>query len=158
MGIPLVQLVSDYVESIQDSGALLKDQIPGGAVTLKPVEATSRPKPKKVARLMPTDEDVNMKELGKGESVEEAPVIRRKKGKGRSIQKPSPTDEVVEAKSKRDLQESFPRVVVPAKRTRLGKTPGLDSSGLVVEEGTPIEQHMLPVGTMERVSRFRGMP
>ena len=156
-----MKLIADFVDFLVVNGALLKNRIPGRVATPEPKRTTTRPKPRpRASQPEPpsSEEDVEMEELASEESedVVVVPVTKKRKGKAKAVPRSSPPEEIAKARTKRNFQESPPKVAVSTKRTRVEETAGLDFGGVVVEEETDIKPPIKPVGMKHKVSSHWG--
>ena len=146
-----LKVVVDFAEAMEAMKMIPIERNPL-AVKPKPV----RPKPKAKSRAVPEPEvdDVEMEDAAVESEYEESPPPQKKKtGKMRAvveIRTPSVAASVGSgqgAGGKRVLQDSPSRVESLAKRTRTTASSvakGLDFSGLVVAEDSPILEDLVP--------------
>ena len=112
--------VANFVDFLVVNGALPKNRIPGRVATPEPKRMTTRPKPRpRASQLEPpsSEEDVEMEELASEESedVVVVPVTKKRKGKAKAVPRSSPPEEIAEARTKQNFQESPLKVAVSTK-------------------------------------------
>ena len=127
----MVKLVANFMDFLVVNRALPKNRIPGRVATPEPKRTMTCPKPRpRASQPEPplSEEDVEMEELASEESedVVVVPVTKKRKGKVKAVPMSSPPEEITEARTKRNFQESLPKVAVLTKRTRVEETVGLD--------------------------------
>ena len=107
----MVKLVADFVDFLVVNGALPKNRIPGRVTTPEPKRTTTRLKlrPRASQPEPPSsEEDVEMEELVSEESedVVIVPVTKKRKGKAKAVPRSSPPEEIAEARTKRNFQDT----------------------------------------------------